>query len=99
LLLDAVMRLAPSGNLGTLDILDLGCGTGLVRSLLRPLARTLTGVDISSNMLKIARQRRVYDKLVCNELIAFLKMHAKTFDLAGRLRCIRLHRRAVRGVS
>jgi predicted TPR repeat methyltransferase len=55
LLLDAVMRLAPSGNLGTLDILDLGCGTGLVGSLLRPLARTLTGVDISSNMLQIAR--------------------------------------------
>jgi len=39
------------------------------------------GIDISSNMLKIARQRQVYDKLVCGE-IAFLKTHAKTFDLA-----------------
>src|SRR6185503_17156267 len=34
-----------------LDILDLGCGTGLCGPLLRPIARRLTGVDLSPNML------------------------------------------------
>jgi predicted TPR repeat methyltransferase len=79
LLFDSIMRLVPPGNL---HILDLGCGTGLVGSLFRPLARTLTGVDISSNMLKIAKQRQIYDDLVCGDLIEFLQTGAKTFDLA-----------------
>jgi predicted TPR repeat methyltransferase len=79
LLFDAVTRVVPSENL---DILDLGCGTGLIGSLFRPLARTLTGVDISSNMLKIASQRQIYDDLVCSELVEFLRTHTKTFDLA-----------------
>jgi predicted TPR repeat methyltransferase len=79
LLFDAILPLAPSGNL---DILDLGCGTGLIGSLFRPLARTLIGVDISSNMLKIARQHQLYDDLICSELIEFLHTLTKTFDLA-----------------
>ena len=79
LLFDAITRLVPAGNL---HILDLGCGTGLIGSLFRPLAQTLTGVDISSNMIKIARQRQIYDDLVCCELIEFLQTHPKTFDLA-----------------
>jgi predicted TPR repeat methyltransferase len=79
LLFDAAMRLAPSRNL---DILDLGCGTGLLGARLRPLARTLSGVDISSNMLKVARQRQIYDNLVCSELIEYLQMQTKKFDLA-----------------
>jgi predicted TPR repeat methyltransferase len=33
-------------------------------------------------MLKIARQRQIYDNLVCSELIEFLQTHTKTFDLA-----------------
>jgi predicted TPR repeat methyltransferase len=79
LLLDAIVRFVPSRNL---DILDLGCGTGLVGARLHPLARTLTGVDISSNMLEIARRRQIYDDLVCSELIEFLQTRAGAFDLA-----------------
>jgi predicted TPR repeat methyltransferase len=78
-LFDAVMRLAPSGNL---NVLDLGCGTGLVGARLQPLARTLTGVDISSKMIKVARQRQIYDHLACGELIEFLRTQPKAFDLA-----------------
>ena len=33
---------------GNLDILDAGCGTGLCGPLLRPYARQLSGVDLSS---------------------------------------------------
>jgi len=79
LLFDIVKRFTGSGNL---DILDLGCGTGLVGARLHPLARTMTGVDLSSNMLKIARQRQIYNDLICGELVEFLQKQTKCFDLA-----------------
>ena len=78
-LFEATARFAPSGNL---DILDLGCGTGLVGLRLRPLARTLTGIDISAKMLEVARQRQIYDNLICSELIEFLNAETRKFDLA-----------------
>lgn len=65
-----------------LDVLDLGCGTGLLAPLLRPLARTLTGVDLSANMLQRAAHRRVYDHLVQSELTEFLNTKKDSFDLA-----------------
>jgi predicted TPR repeat methyltransferase/lipoprotein NlpI len=79
LLFDLVERFVPSRHL---DILDLGCGTGLAGARLHSLARTLTGVDLSSNMLKIARQRQIYDNLICGELVEFLQGQTKSFDLA-----------------
>jgi predicted TPR repeat methyltransferase len=78
LLLDAIARLVP---LSKPDVLDLGCGTGLFGALLNPCARTLTGVDLSPGMLKRARQRKIYDKLVCGDLIEFLRTQAAEFDL------------------
>jgi predicted TPR repeat methyltransferase len=79
LLLDAVAPRLPSRSL---DILDLGCGTGLLGARFRPLARALTGVDISPGMLELARQRQIYDDLVCGELIEFLQTQAGAFDVA-----------------
>jgi predicted TPR repeat methyltransferase len=78
LLFDLVARYVPAGNL---DILDLGCGTGLLGARFHPLARTLTGVDLSSNMLTLARERQIYDNLICSELVEFLKVKTKHFDL------------------
>jgi predicted TPR repeat methyltransferase len=78
LLFDLVARYVPAGNL---DILDLGCGTGLLGARFHPLARTLTGVDLSSNMLKLARERQIYDNLISSELVEFLKGQTKRFDL------------------
>ena len=42
-----------------LDILDLGCGTGLCGPLLRPMAKTLVGVDASPEMTRKARAARI----------------------------------------
>jgi predicted TPR repeat methyltransferase len=79
LLFDAIVRLVPPRGL---DILDLGCGTGLLGTRFHPLARTLTGVDISPNMLEVARQRQIYGELICRELIEFMTTQTKAFDLA-----------------
>ena len=74
--------IARSMQTSDLDILDLGCGTGLFGALLRARARTLTGVDISSNMLKIAQRRQIYDNLICGELVDFLHTRSEEFDVA-----------------
>jgi predicted TPR repeat methyltransferase len=79
LLFDLVERFVPARDL---DILDLGCGTGLAGARLHPRGRTLTGVDLSTNMLKVARQRQIYHDLICGELVEFLQGQTKSFDLA-----------------
>lgn len=79
LLSDVIVRSLQTANP---DILDLGCGTGLVGARLRARARTLTGVDISPNMLELARQRDIYDSLVCEELVDFLRTRSEQFDIA-----------------
>ena len=68
-----------------LDILDLGCGTGLCGVQFKPHAKTLTGVDLSQNMLDIAAQKNSYDALIHSDLTAFLSDKKSAYDvvLAG----------------
>ena len=63
------------------DVLDLGCGTGLCGALLRPLARTLEGVDLSPRMLERARELGIYDALHCAEMTEFLRARPASADL------------------
>jgi predicted TPR repeat methyltransferase len=56
----------------TLDVLDLGCGTGLCGALMRTWARKLVGVDLSPAMLEQSRLRGVYDALHAAEVTQFL---------------------------
>ncbi len=63
------------------EVLDLGCGTGLAGPLLRPIAGTLTGVDLSPKMLEKAAERGVYDRLIEDEIEAFLGRQPDRFDL------------------
>ena len=51
--------------------LDLGCGTGLMGERLRPIADRLEGYDISAAMLRKARAKGVYDRLVKADLQDF----------------------------
>lgn len=50
--------------------LDLGCGTGLMGVELRPLVDWLEGWDISSEMLREAAAKGVYDRLEKQDLSA-----------------------------
>jgi len=78
LICEEVFKLDPGLEL---DVLDLGCGTGLCGPLLKSRARSMTGVDLSPRMLEMARKRGVYDHLVCSDLTTFLEPHEKNFDL------------------
>ena len=76
--------LLPVAAKGALDVLDMGCGTGLCAPFLRPWARQLTGVDLSSGMLAKARATGGYDVLEGAELTAYLDQSNRsgaTFDL------------------
>ncbi len=64
-----------------LDILDLGCGTGLCGPLLRPIAGTLCGVDLSPAMIEKAKARGVYDRLEVCDLVQALRKMPRSFDL------------------
>jgi predicted TPR repeat methyltransferase len=64
-----------------MDVVDAGCGTGLCGDFLRPLARRLTGVDLSPGMLAKARGRGLYDQLFEAELTAWLAMRTDNCDL------------------
>lgn len=48
---------------GSLDILDLGCGTGLIGSWFKDYARKLVGVDVSPTMLDMATKKGCYHEL------------------------------------
>ena len=64
-----------------LSVLDLGCGTGLAGQVLRPLAARLVGVDLSAEMLALARMRNIYDELLVGELTEWLEATRQQFDL------------------
>jgi predicted TPR repeat methyltransferase len=66
---------------GSLDVLDAGCGTGLCGPLLRPYARRLVGVDLSSRMLALAEKKAVYDEVRQAELTAYVAANPASFDV------------------
>ena len=67
----AAIRDAGGGNGRFGDMLDLGCGTGLMGTLLRPLGRRLAGLDLSPCMLAQARAKGVYDELHEADILGF----------------------------
>jgi predicted TPR repeat methyltransferase len=79
LLRDALAPLLPAGR--ALDVIDLGCGTGLCGALFRPLARGMVGVDLSPQMIERSRQRNVYTELVQAHLTPALSARRGAADL------------------
>ena len=68
-------------NVRKIDVIDLGCGTGLCGPLFRPLAARLVGVDLSSKMVAKARDQGAYDELLVDDLLPPLQANPTAFDL------------------
>jgi predicted TPR repeat methyltransferase len=67
------------------QLLDLGCGTGLAAPYLKAFGGKMTGVDISPGMLDKARERDLYDRLIEEEAVAYLRRRDETYDLIAAL--------------
>lgn len=80
-LIHALFREVAPDSRSDLDILDAGCGTGLSGIDFKAHAGSLTGVDLSPEMLKLAKARGLYDKLHEGELAAFMRANPGRFDL------------------
>ena len=74
-LVDRLTQVWPAPTQGW-DVLDLGCGTGLVGKAIATHARSLTGVDLSSRMIDKSREAGCYHRLVCEDLSPWLQQEA-----------------------
>ncbi len=72
---------AASPEAAALDVIDLGCGTGLVGQHFRKVAGRLTGIDISARMLQWAERRNVYDRLVLGDYVHYLSARQEPCDV------------------
>lgn len=61
-------------------ILDLGCGTGNLAYICNKEKSTLTGVDISQQMLNLAKEKNFYTEIINSDIEDFLQKNKKTYD-------------------
>ena len=66
-----------------LSVLDLGCGTGLCGLMLREMAATLKGVDLSPAMADIARATGIYDSVEVADATAALTADSELYDVVA----------------
>ncbi len=71
-----------------LSVLDLGCGSGLLGPELKQWAAELTGVDLSPEMIALAKGRGIYDQLDVAEITEWLESSAARFDLIAACECL-----------
>lgn len=64
-----------------MDILDAGCGTGLVGVLVRRRAARLDGVDLSAHMLEKAEAKKIYDHLESGDMLAYMQARPEAYDV------------------
>jgi predicted TPR repeat methyltransferase len=68
------------------DVLDLGCGTGLLGACLGPIDGVLVGVDLSDQMIEKAARHKVYDSFHrVNLLDALQATPANLYDVVTAL--------------
>jgi predicted TPR repeat methyltransferase len=76
------------GDRQNLATLDIGCGTGLAGVQLKPRAGLLVGVDLSPEMIALARARNLYDRLEVAEITDCLGGCQERFDLIVACDCL-----------
>jgi len=76
------------GDAAGLEILDIGCGTGLAGACLKERAARMVGIDLSPEMIEFARERGIYDRLEVAEITGWLDQTRADFDLIVACDCL-----------
>ncbi len=77
----AADALAAAGRRCDIEVIDYGCGTGLVGAALRQAGFvSVDGVDISIGMLEQARAKGLYRHLMCADLTTRLALDDRVYD-------------------
>lgn len=65
-----------------LDILDLGCGTGLMVEVLADIRGRSVGIDISPKMVEVAKRKGIYTEVHAEDIVGYMQRVAPGgFDL------------------
>lgn len=65
-----------------INILDLGCGTGLFGETVKSIKKRLVGIDLAPKMILKAKERALYDKLIVGDLLEYMsEVQPGEFDL------------------
>jgi len=72
---------AVTGNRHAVATLDLGCGSGLAGIELRPFSARMVGIDLSPEMIELAREGGIYDSLEVAEITSWLAQGSEHFDV------------------
>ena len=62
------------------SIMDLGCGTGLFGVEIKQFCEHLEGIDLSEKMLVEAKKKDIYNKLIKEDILAYLSNASLNFD-------------------
>ena len=76
------------GDRKDLTILDLGCGSGLTGNSFKEYAASLTGIDLSTEMIELARARGIYNQLEKAEITEWLEHDERVFDMIVSCDCL-----------
>lgn len=79
LIIDKLFEIKKNKDFG--NVIDFGCGTGLVGEKIKDYCSRLIGVDISKKMLLEAKKKNVYNKLLNVDIITFLKNEKLNYNL------------------
>ena len=65
----------------TLQVLDAGCGSGVVGALIGSKVGRLVGVDLSPGLIERARETNFYHELYQDDLVRFMAARPETYDV------------------
>ncbi len=63
------------------QVLDLGCGTGLCGEKIASFVGSMTGIDLSPEMLALAAEKNIYANLLDIDILLFLEKHVGIYHL------------------
>lgn len=70
-----------SSEVSESNLLQLGCGTGMIGKLLINKPVNITGIDISADMLEIASSTNAYLQLINTSIIDYLRKSKSTYEM------------------